>query len=395
MQYRTFGQLEWAPSALGFGTMRLPVKAEKDRWSIDEVQARRIVRYAIDHGVNYIDTAYSYHDGMSERFVGRCLSGGYRELVKIATKSPVWLLEKPGDFGRYLDEQLERLRVNSVDFYLLHGLFQERWEKAKQVRIFRDAERALSDGKIGYLGFSFHGGVNLFKEIVDYYPWTFCQVQYNYMDIQYQAGTDGVKHAAHKGLAVIVMEPMRGGALAVDSPVVRDLWEKAPVKRSPAEWALQWLWSQPEVSLVLSGMRTIEEVRDNVGAANRSGIGTLSLEELAVISAVRERYKSLDWIPCTSCRYCMPCPHGVNIPLCFDAVNRAAVFSELSRYRREYAQWSSTARADACVGCGKCEQHCPQHLPIRALLTRVHKTLGAELEECPPSCRGLASSAEG
>jgi len=362
--------------------MRLPLTDKDDPTTIDEAEATRMIRYAIDNGVNYVDTAYPYHGGAGESFVGRCLADGYREKVKLATKSPTWLLEKPGDFRRYLDEQLERLLTDSIDFYLLHSLSAERWPKMKEAKVFDAAEKALADGKIKHFGFSFHDGFDLFKEIIEAYPdWEFCQIQYNYMDTDYQAGTRGLKYAAGKGLAVIIMEPIRGGALAVAPPAVRALWERAPMRRSPAEWALQWVWNQPEVSLVLSGMSTMDQVRENVEAAGRSGPGILGPEELEVIDAVREEYRKLGWVPCTSCRYCMPCPQGVDIPTNFDAYNNAAAFDRHDRYRKMYARWPEERRAGSCAECGECEEKCPQNLPIRDLLVEVHKTLGAGLEE--------------
>jgi len=382
MLYRTFGRQAWKPSALGFGAMRLPLKEREDPSSIDEPEATRMIRYAIDRGVNYVDTAYPYHGGAGESFLGRCLAGGYREKVKVATKSPTWLLEKPGDFERYLDEQLERLQVEWVDFYLLHSLARDRWLNVKKAQALDAAEKALSDGKIKHLGFSFHDGFDLFKEIIDYYPgWEFCQIQYNYMDTDYQAGTRGLKYAAGKGLGVIVMEPIRGGALAVAPPAVRTVWERAPVKRSPAEWALQWVWNHPEVSIVLSGMSTMEQVKENVEAAGRSGPGHLTAEELELVEAAREEYRKLGWIMCTSCGYCMPCPNGVDIPTSFDAYNNAVTFSRHERYRKMYARWPEERRAGSCVECGECEEKCPQGLPIRDLLARVHEVLGAGLEE--------------
>ena len=288
MKYRRFGRLNWRASALGFGAMRLPV-IEGDPARIDEDEAVRMIRYAIDHGVNYVDTAYSYHRGTSEVLVGKALQDGYRERVRLATKMPTWMVESQADMDKFLDEQLGKLRTDRVDLYLLHGLQKERWPKLRELDIFEWAEGAIADGRIGYLGFSFHDDYDVFREIVDSHDWTFCQIQYNYMDTEYQAGTRGLRYAASKGLAVVVMEPIAGGRLAVPPPPeIQAVWDRAEVRRTPAEWALQWVWNHPEVSVVLSGMSTMEHVGENVGSAGRSGPGVLTQGELELIEQVRE-----------------------------------------------------------------------------------------------------------
>jgi predicted aldo/keto reductase-like oxidoreductase len=244
MQYRTFGKLDWKPSALGFGAMRLPT-TEGDPPQIDEAQATRMVRTTIDQGVNYVDTAYPYHNHQSEPFLGRALQDGYRERVKLATKMPSWLVEKADDFDRYFDEQLERLQTDRIDFYLLHTLNDRHWPKLRDLGVLGWAKKAIAHGRIGHLGFSFHDTYEVFQEIVDATDlWTFCQIQYNFMDVEYQAGTKGLQYAASKGLAVVVMEPIRGGHLSKNvPPVIQAIWDEAPVKRAPAERALQWVWN--------------------------------------------------------------------------------------------------------------------------------------------------------
>ncbi|MEJ5197925.1 MAG: aldo/keto reductase, partial [Anaerolineae bacterium] len=253
MKYRTFGRLGWQVSALGFGAMRLPTIGG-DPTQIDEAEATRMIRYAIDHGVNYIDTAYPYHGGNSERLLGRILQDGYRERVHLATKMPCWMVESAADFDRFLDEQLARLQTDHLDLYLLHGLRAERWQKVRDLGVREWAERKMAEGKFRRLGFSFHDSFETFKQILDEYDgWGMCQIQYNYMDEQHQAGVRGLRLAASRGLAVVVMEPLRGGLLAGSPPAnVQALWDAAPVRRTPADWALQWLWDQPEVSVVLS-----------------------------------------------------------------------------------------------------------------------------------------------
>ena len=239
MNYRQFGRLDWKTSALGFGCMRLPNEGEHE--NIDEAEATRMIRYAIDHGVNYIDTAYPYHGGNSEPFVGRVLQDGYREKVRLATKLPCWKIEEREDFDTYLNEQLERLQTEHIDFYLLHALREASWHKLHDLGVLAWAEGAEADGRIGHLGFSFHDEYDVFQEIVDAYDWTFCQIQYNYMDLETQAGTRGLKYAASKGLAVVIMEPLLGGRLVDPPEPVQEIWSEADQSRSPADWALQWM----------------------------------------------------------------------------------------------------------------------------------------------------------
>ena len=302
MQYRRFGKLDWEVSVLGFGAMRLPL-VDKETGKVDEPEAIRMMRYAIDHGVNYIDTAYPYHAGQSEVIVGNTLKDGYREKVKVATKLPVWLVEDEEGFDRHLNEQLERLQIEKIDFYLLHGLNSKSWLKVRDLGVIRWAEGAMADGRFDYLSFSFHDNFEAFKQIVDDYDnWALAQVQYNYMDVDYQAGRRGVEYAANKGLAVVVMEPVRGGRLAKAPGPVAEVWESAAQKRSPVEWALLWVWNQPEVAVVLSGMSTMEQVVENVAIADRARPGILTAEELALVDQAREAYKRLAPIPCTNCR---------------------------------------------------------------------------------------------
>lgn len=375
MQYRTFGSLDWKPSALGFGVMRLPV-TEGDPSKIDEPEATRMVRYAIDHGVNYVDTAYPYHKGNSELFLGRALQDGYRERIKLATKLPMWLLKTPEDFDRYLNEQLQKLQTTYIDFYLLHALNEKRWSTVLEFNVLESAEKAIADGRIRYLGFSFHDKYEVFKKIVDAYEWTFCQIQYNYMDEDHQAGTKGLEYAARKGLAVVVMEPIRGGQLARNPPqVIKNLWVTAAQKRTPAEWALQWVWNHPEVSIVLSGMSTMEQVEQNVVSASRSESDLLTTDELNLITKVRDKYRELCPIPCTGCEYCMPCPNGVRIPRIFEIYNEAVMYNDEESARRSYQFIKEEERADKCVQCGACEGKCPQSIEIREWLAKVHKLL--------------------
>ena len=376
MQYRTFGRLDWRPSALGFGAMRLPT-LDGDSGKIDEALATRMIRTAIDAGVNYVDTAWPYHKGEGEPFVGRCLQAGYREKVKLATKMPCWLIEEADEFDTFLAQQLKRLQTDHIDFYLLHGLNKTRFAVVRDLGVFEWAERAIADGRIGHLGFSFHDELPVFKEIVEAYDWTFCQIMYNYMDTEFQAGREGLRHAAAKGLAVIAMEPLRGGSLTQPAPEpVAKLWNESPVRRSQADWALQWVWNHPEVSLLLSGMSEMYHVEENVKSAENSGVGTLSDEELARVERVRAAYRSLSPIPCTDCKYCMPCPSGVSIPRIFSIYNAAMMYGDRKSAQRSYNQFMKPEnRADNCTECGQCESACPQQIKIIDWLKNAHTFL--------------------
>ena len=375
MQYRRFGKLDWKVSALGFGAMRLPFIGSHD--NIDEPEATRMVRWAIDHGVNYLDTAYPYHGGNSESFVGRVLQDGYREKVHLATKLRADFVTTADDFDRIFNEQMEKLQTEYVDFYLLHGLNLGRWHMLRDLGIMKWAEGIIADGRIKHIGFSFHDSFEALKEIIDAYDnWTLCQVQYNYMDENEQGGVRGVKYAASKGLAVVVMEPIRGGRLANPPGPVQELWDQAPKERSAADWALQWVWNQPEVSLALSGMSTMQQVQENVASADASGPNTLTEEELALIAKVREKYDELCPIPCTQCRYCMPCPNGVNIPRNFAMFNEGRMYNQLEDARRGYERLAEESRASACIQCRECEEKCPQQILISEWMTNVHQVLG-------------------
>ncbi|SHE90623.1 hypothetical protein SAMN02746089_01004 [Caldanaerobius fijiensis DSM 17918] len=371
MQYRDFGKTGWKVSALGFGAIRLPV-IDGDNNKIDEPKAIEMIRYAIDNGVNYIDTAWPYHGGNSELVVGKALKDGYREKVKLATKLPSWLVNKPEDMDKYLNEQLKKLQTDHIDFYLLHALNKDQWNKYKSLNVFEWIDKVKAEGKVKYIGFSFHDEFDVFKQIIDDYDkWDFCQIQYNYMDVDVQAGEKGLKYAASKGIPVVIMEPIRGGRLATNPPEpIKELWNTAKIKRSPAEWALQWLWNQPEVTVVLSGMSTMEQVKENIESASRSGVNSLTAEELQLIEKVRNKYKELSPVACTGCNYCMPCPNGVNIPRNFSVYNEAHMYNSYEDSKREY-NWLGEAKASSCVECGNCESTCPQHLPIIELLKDV------------------------
>ena len=380
MQYRKFGTLDWKVSALGFGCMRLPTLGKNNgatQGAIDEAEATRMLRWAIDQGLNYLDTAYPYHGGQSEVLVGKALQDGYRDKVRLATKLPTWAVNEYADFDRLLNEQLGKLQTEHVDLYLLHALRRSSWEKVRDLDVLQWAEGAMADGRIGHLGFSFHDTYDVFQEIVDAYDgWDFCQIQYNLIDLENQAGTKGLRYAADKGLAVVVMEPLLGGRLARPPKAVERLWADAAIQRTPVEWALQWLWHQPEVATVLSGMSTMEQVRENVAYAARSQVGGLTDEELARVAEVRDRYLELSPIPCTQCRYCMPCPNGVDIPGNFAQYNTAALYDELEGARGWHEKADAATLASVCIQCRVCEEHCPQEIPIADWMPVVDEVLG-------------------
>ena len=365
MKYRKFGKLEWQASALGFGCMRLPI-LDGQNGKIDQVKATEMIRRAIDGGVNYFDTAYVYHEQMSEIALGRALEDGYREKVRIATKLPVHMVRETADFDRMLNEELERLQTDVIDFYLMHSMDEGKWEKVQKLGLLKEAEDAIADGRIRHVGFSFHDSLDVFKRIVDGYDkWTFCQIQYNYMDVNFQAGRAGLRYAADKGLAVVIMEPLRGGKLAVEVPAAQPIWMSAEKKRTPVDWAFQWLWSQPEVSLLLSGMSTLEQVEENLVSADNSRIGLLSADEIALVDSVRDALLNLIPIDCTRCQYCMPCPNGVNIPRVFDYYNRVAMYNGLESIRGQYKNnIADEEKAVNCIQCGECLPKCPQNIPI-------------------------------
>jgi len=379
MLYRRMKRAKSDLSILGFGCMRLPVKKDG---RIDEQKAAEMLKYAIDHGVNYIDTAYPYHNGESEPFVGRALQGGLREKVFLATKLPSWLIKSREDMDRYLNEQLLRLQTDHIDFYLVHGLMRPFWEKLRPLKVDEFLDDAISDGRIRYAGFSFHDEVSVFKEIVDAYDWTFCQIQYNFMDEQNQAGTEGLLYAAEKGLSVMVMEPLRGGMLTKEIPSIMDIWKKASVQRSLSDWALRWVWNHSEIAVVLSGMSTLEQVVQNVAYADSGLPNSLSKEETRLFAEVEAEYKKRIKVPCTGCRYCTPCPENVSIPECFEMYNQACMFDAPDVAAVNYniimggMLNGKTGFASQCQECKACEEKCPQGIAIREHLKTVVEYFG-------------------
>ena len=379
MRYRTMGRTGEQVSALGFGAMRLP-HAQDDFNAIDEPEAIRMIRYAVDNGVNYIDTAWPYHGfghaggGASEPLVGKALRDGYRDKVHIATKLPTWMVKTSADLDSYLDAQLERLETDRIDFYLLHALDHERWPKLKELGIFDFMERAKASGKVRYMGFSFHDELEVFKGIVDDYDWDFCQIQYNYIDQTFQAGTAGYEYAAERGLGIVVMEPLRGGNLASLPKAAAALLAAAEPSWKPVELALQWVWSHPGVSLLLSGMSTAEQVEENVLIAGRAEEEPFDARRQELTESVITALSESRQIGCTNCGYCMPCPSGVNIPRNFAFYNDLKVYGNPNSRNSYRFVLSKNGNASLCIECGQCEELCPQHLPIIRLLKDVLTT---------------------
>ena len=380
MQYRCFPKVPGKEiSLLGFGCMRLPV-LEGDMRRIDEERAQPLLRQAIDAGVNYVDTAYPYHGGHSETFVGRALKDGYRQRVHLATKLPVWLVQAESDWERLLDQQLERLGTDHIDFYLLHALSFARWDTIVRLRGLQAMERAKADGRIRHLGFSFHDALDAFRRIVDGYDWEFCQIQLNYVDRAFQAGLAGMRRAAERGLGVIAMEPLRGGVLAGRQPAdVQRVWDGQLRRRTPAAWALQWLWSHREVVTALSGMNAPSQLQENLEAAATAPAAGLDAQEQAAVDQVSAIYSARIRVPCTTCGYCAPCPNGVAIPEVFSSYNTGAMFGNWQSAARIYADFvrSPGHGGDRCLRCAECEPKCPQHINIPERLEEAHRALTA------------------
>ena len=364
MKYRTMGKLGIKASAFGLGCMRFNGAASGDS-VIDEQKAVSLIRRAIDGGVTYIDTAYVYLDRTSEIVLGKALRDGYRDRVTIATKMPAEKVKNRADMEALLAEELGKLQTDHIDFYLMHGINREKWEYFKSIgapRFFDDMKKA---GKTRYRCFSFHGPYDQFEYILNDWDWDMVQIQYNYMDIGNQAGTKGLELAGSKGIPVVIMEGLLGGRLAVAPENVQALYDAFPVKRSPVEWAFRWLCNHPEVSVVLSGCNEAEQIDENLRIFDTVDAGIMSAEELRLIDDVRAAYISRTKIGCTGCRYCMPCPNGVDIPGIFSAWNSKSLYGNDPRSDWGFRMLLENRNgADNCVGCGACEAACPQHLRI-------------------------------
>lgn len=382
------GSLDWTVSALGFGCMRLPSR-KINRLRAETRKSVELIRYGIDNGINYLDTAWPYHLGDSEKILGNALQEGYRKKVYLITKLPIFMVRKQKDFDKYLSNQLKRLQTDYLDGYLFHALNKGQLEKIKKLDLMKKMEEAKKEGLIRSIGFSFHDTLPVFKEIVDFYSWDISQIQYNYMDTCVQATTEGLKYANKKGIAIVVMEPLKGGALVNPPLDAIELLNSTEKTKTPVEWAFQFLWNKPEISVVLSGMGSKSMVKENCEIANRSGVNSLTLQDQKIIDALGEIYRNQIKVSCTACGYCMPCPEGVDIPQNFACLNN--VFLEKSRFRRfqtrrAFKKLKSSknkvnlkipnGNAKLCSKCGQCVEKCPQRINIPEELEKVKKTLG-------------------
>lgn len=364
-------------SILGFGCMRFPMKGS----SIDEPRSIALLRSSIEMGVNYFDTAYFYNSGKSETLLGKALAGGYRDKVKIATKLPPFMVSKLEGAKKIFANQLSKLQTDYIDYYLLHMLTDKAtFDRMESIGVMEWLEQLKAERTIRNIGFSFHGSKADFEQILTAYPWDFCQIQYNYMDENNQATKSGLQLAYSMGIPVIIMEPLRGGRLVNNLPKeVHETFQSYDENRSPAEWALRWIWNHPEVTVILSGMSDEAQLEENVRIASDAVAGALTKEELAIFDRVKAVMHEKTKVPCTACGYCMPCPSGVNIPGCFAAYNAKYLLGAKDN-RLKYIQTlgvlsKQPAYASRCTECGKCEKHCPQNIKIRKQLKQVRKEM--------------------
>jgi predicted aldo/keto reductase-like oxidoreductase len=328
--------------------------------------------------------------GQSEPFLSRALANGYREKVKLATKLPTWMVKSREDMDRILNAQLQKLNTDHIDYYLIHGLVHDLWDNVETLGIADFLDKARADGRIINAGFSFHGAAEDFNRIVEAYDWDFCQIQYNFLDEKSQAGTEGLKYAASKGLGVIIMEPLRGGNLTSPMPpAIEKIWNEAPTKRTPAEWALRWVWDHPEVTVVLSGMNKETHIEENLAVADNAYPHSLTEAELQIVKRVEQKYRELMKVGCTGCGYCMPCPGGVNIPFCFELYNNMYLTGKVDESKARYVARLSgvlsvgeAEYASLCIKCGECLEKCPQHIEIPTMLESVVEELeGSDLKK--------------
>lgn len=376
MKYRSSAKSQREFSVLGYGCMRFPMSGNK----IDEAETEKLLKSSIERGVNYFDTAYIYHGGKSESLLGDLLNEHKYE-VMITTKLPQFIVRKSSDIDKYFDAQMKRLKRDYVDYYFMHMLCDLRsWERLKRLGIEEWLQKKRESGQIKGIGFSYHGGPEEFKALVDAYDWDMCQIQYNYLDENNQAGRSGLVYASQKGLPVAIMEPLRGGNLVNSLPQeALKLFENAEPKFSPAQQGLRWIWNQSEPTVVLSGMSNFQQLDENIAVAETSEAGMLSEAELKMFENVKRAINSSIKVGCTGCRYCMPCPNGVNIPECFSCYNEKYTIGRKSssmRYMQVTGAFTQNpGNASRCTSCGACEKRCPQGIQIRKKLRETAKEL--------------------
>lgn len=373
MKYRKLGKTGEDVSILGFGCMRFPQQDGK----IDEEKSLEMIRYAIDNGVNYIDTAYPYHNGESEIFLGKALKDGYREKIKLATKLPSWAVNTRADMDKFINEQLKKLQTKQIDFYLIHSLNKDDYSRLKENGLFDFIRKIKEQKLVKYVGFSFHDTLDVFKYIIDDYEWDFVQIQYNYIDEKYQAGTEGLLYAHNKGLGVVIMEPLRGGSLVNNlSDEINTIINNSSVEKNAVEWAFKFLYDKEEISVVLSGMSSLEQVIENIKVVDSQGdANSMTKIEKQIIEDLSKEFKSKIKVNCTGCKYCLPCPKGVQIPLCFELLNSSSMFNDTKKAKDMYHGFLVSEGSDAsnCVECGACERKCPQHINIVEKLKDVRE----------------------
>ena len=369
MKYRKNPRTNQQISLLGFGMMRLPV-IDEDYSKIDEKQAVEMLRYAIDGGVNYVDTAYFYHGGNSEVVTGKALKDGYREKVFLATKLPFGEAKDPSDLPKYLDTQLKRLDVNYIDYYLAHSIEDDAYDKFKTLGVYDFMKKEKEAGTLGQIGFSYHGSTpEFFTELLDSYEWDFAQIQLNFMDENYQAGVRGLLAAGERGIPIIIMEPLRGGMIANRLPAaVSAIYDSFPEKRSAADWAFNWVADFPEVMTILSGMGTMEQIEENLKILSKYDPECITDAERAVYASVKSEYEKLIVYGCTACKYCMPCPAGINIPGIIELRNNTTMYDCLKESKGDYIEWVGKPRASVCTNCKQCEEACPQQLKVSEIM---------------------------
>ena len=375
MQYRTFKKINLKTSLLGMGCMRFPTDSEE---KVKEQEAIDMIRKAVDLGVNYVDTAFTYHGGMSEKILGKALKDGYREKVILADKMPIWVAKDEESMKSIFYKQLERLDTDCIDMYLVHNVSRSIWKRAQKLHLMPFLEEMKAAGKIKHIGFSFHDEYPFFEEMIDQYDWEFCQIQLNYMDKNHQAGLKGLKYAASKGLDVIIMEPLKGGRITdAVPPAIQKIWDASDIKRSPAQWAFKWLANMPEVTVMLSGMSSLSQIEENIKIMSAEDLNILTEDEKKLIDKVSSEYNRLIKYSCTGCNYCMPCPQKLEIPRLLRYFNDWNVYEQNPSTKFEYSTWIAPGRhASDCIGCKACEEKCPQSLPIAQAMKDTAKAFG-------------------